>query len=179
MEWLTSSLPDLARIAATGPIILVVTLAYARLVGLRSFAKMSNLDFATTIAIGSTISSVILSPTTSIAAGTVTLGALFLLPWGINFLRRRNDRWRSTVDNDPTFLMLDGEVLEENLNREQLTMQDLRAKLRQAGVTDRSQVLAVVLETTGDVSVLTGDGSVDTWIFEGIDRRERSAIGSG
>jgi uncharacterized membrane protein YcaP (DUF421 family) len=177
MQWLTTSAADLGRIAATGVIIFVVTLAYTRLVGLRSFAKMSNLDFASTIAIGSTMSSVILNPNTSITAGAVTLAVLFLLPWGINALRRRNDRWRSAVDNDPTFLMLDGQILQENLDREQVTMQDLRSKLRQAGVTDRSQVRAMVLETTGDFSVLTGDKPAEPWLLEGIDRSERSAIG--
>lgn len=64
MDWITTSLPDTGKIAATGLLIFVITLAYARLVGLRSFAKMSNLDFASTIAIGSTMSSVTLNPAT-------------------------------------------------------------------------------------------------------------------
>jgi uncharacterized membrane protein YcaP (DUF421 family) len=177
MDWITTSLPNTGKIAATGLLIFAITLAYARLVGLRSFAKMSNLDFASTIAIGSTMSSVILNPATSLTSGALTLGVLFLLPWGINFLRRRNDRWRSVVDNDPTLLMRDGKVLQENLDREQITMQDLRSKLRQNGVTDPRKVLAVILETTGDVSVIQGGGPLDDWLLEGVDRSERSAIG--
>jgi uncharacterized membrane protein YcaP (DUF421 family) len=177
VEWLTTPLVDVAKILATGVLVFAIALAYARLVGLRSFAKMSNLDFASTIAIGSTMASVILSPSTSVASGAVTLGILFLFPWAINALRRRNDRWRSTVDNDPTLLMVNGEVIEANLYREQLTLQDLRSKLREAGVTDPKKVLAVVLETTGNVSVIHGDGPLDPWLLEGVDVVETTWLG--
>lgn len=177
MDWITTPIPDVGKIGATGLVMFFMTLGYTRLVGLRSFAKMSSLDFASTIAIGSTISSVILSPTISLVSGAVTLALLFLLPWGINALRRRSERWRSLVDNEPTLLMLDGKVIDQNLDREQVAMDDLRSKLRQSGVADRSQVLAVVLETTGDISVIQGQGPLDEWLLEGVDRYERSAVG--
>lgn len=66
MDWITAPLTDIAKIA-TGMLVFLVAVAYAHLVGLRSFAKMSNLDFASTIAIGSTMGSVILSPPARVA----------------------------------------------------------------------------------------------------------------
>ncbi len=35
-------------------------------------------------------------------------------------------------------------------------------------MTDRGQVLAVVLETTGDISVLHGSGPLDELLLEGV-----------
>jgi len=51
-------------------------------------------------------------------------------------------------------------ILDENLKATKVTPDDLRAKLREANVTDYRQIKAVVLETTGDISVLhTKDSS--------------------
>lgn len=177
MDWVTTSWVSVGKIFATGLVTFVVLLAYARVVGLRSFAKMSTLDFAATVAIGSVLASVTLSNSTPIAAGLAALAVLMLVPWGINALRRRSDRFRSMTDNRPTLLMLDGEILHDNLDKDQVTVADLRAKLREANVLQLSEVRAVVLETTGDVSVLHGDADVDDWLLEGIDRDEEHVVG--
>lgn len=45
-------------------------------------------------------------------------------------------------------------MINEHLKATKVTPDDIRAKLREANVTDLNQVRAVVLETTGDISVL-------------------------
>lgn len=45
-------------------------------------------------------------------------------------------------------------MLEENLKVTKVTPDELRAKLREANVIDLNHVKAVVLETTGDISVM-------------------------
>ena len=55
-------------------------------------------------------------------------------------------------------LMRDGEILYENLHKTNMGEDDLIAKLREANVIDFDEVLAVVLESTGDVSVLHNNG---------------------
>ncbi len=45
-------------------------------------------------------------------------------------------------------------VMEENMQQAKVTHDDLHAKLREANVTQLSQVKAVVMEATGDISVL-------------------------
>ena len=62
------------------------------------------------------------------------------------------------------------EVLEDNLKRSRVTLGDLRAKLREANVTDLSQVKAVVFETTGDISVLHGQEvqEVQEWLLADV-----------
>lgn len=176
MDWTTTSLGDIGKIAATGLIVFAVTVGYARLAGLRAFAKMSNVDFASTIAVGSTMASVIIDPGIPILSGVAALGVLFLLPWAHNTLRRWSDGWRTTVDAEPTLLMREGRVLEANLARTDTTLDDLRSKLRQAGVTTPASVLAVVLETTGDFSVIQGEGALDDWLFSGVNTFDGAAI---
>ena len=127
---------------------------YTRLVGLRSFSKMSAFDFAITIAIGSILASVTLWQKPTLLEGAVALGVLFGLQFVVGNLRKRLPGVTRLVDNRPLLLMDGTEVLSDNLRRANMTEADLRAKLREANVTRLAQVRAVVMESTGDVSVL-------------------------
>lgn len=177
MDWVTLPWSEVGKIVVTGIAVFAGLLLYARIVGLRSFAKMSTLDFAATVAIGSVLASVTLANDTSIAAGMAALAVLLGVPWGINALRRHVEWFRKLADNEPTLLMLDGEILHDNLDKDQVTVDDLRAKLREANVLQLSEVRAVVLETTGDVSVLHGDADLDDWLLDGVSRHEEHVVG--
>jgi uncharacterized membrane protein YcaP (DUF421 family) len=87
-------------------------------------------------------------------------------------IARRNSGIEKVVDNQPTLLMVGPEMIEENMHSARITPADLRGKLRAAGITEWSQVQAVVLETTGDVSVLSGT-SLDPSLLEGVIGVER------
>lgn len=50
-------------------------------------------------------------------------------------------------------------ILYDNLYAVNMSEEDLMAKLREANVVEFSEVKAVVLETTGDVTVLHSSGS--------------------
>jgi uncharacterized membrane protein YcaP (DUF421 family) len=146
-------------------------LLYTRIAGLRSFAKMSGTDFAGTVAIGSAMATVVLSRSVPLAQGLVGIGMFFLIPVGLAFLRRRGTGIDRIVENQPLLLMRDGELIEHNLGRGRVSIEDLRAKLREANVIQLSQLKAVVLETTGDVSVLHGsdDTDVEPWLLERVE----------
>ncbi len=72
------------------------------------------------------------------------------------------------MDNEPLVLMVEGEVIAENLRRARVTRDDVLEKLRQANVHRLSDVRAVVLETTGDVSVLSGDVPLDDALLDDV-----------
>ncbi len=125
-----------------------------RLSGLRTFAKMSSYDFAVTVSFGSALAGTVLNPGTPWWQGMFAMVALFGVQWLIGFARSRSDGVRRITDNVPLLLMRDGRVIEANLARARVTRGEVEAKLREAGVTEPSTVAAMVLETTGDVSVI-------------------------
>lgn len=144
-----------------GVLIYLAIIVYTRIAGLRSFAKMSSFDFAMTIAIGSVIASTVASAEISAAQGIVAAATIYLLQGSVALWRSRSGR-ADAVDNAPLLLMAHGQVLEDNLRRGKVTREELRSKLREANVLHLGQVRAVVLETTGDVSVLhTSDDDVE------------------
>ncbi len=73
-------------------------------------------------------------------------------------LGRRHHQISRVVDNQPLVLMAGQRMLSDNLLQARMTQDDVRAKLREANVYNYESIRAVVFETTGDISVLHGEG---------------------
>ena len=158
---------DVLRPFAEALVLLLVIVALCRAVGLRSFSKMSAYDFAITVAFGSTLAAAVVNPDRGIPQTALALAALFAAQWVVGEARTRVPALRGPLDNEPLLLMRDGEMIEANMAQARVTRSDLIAKLREANVLRMADVRAVVFETTGDVSVLHGDGLEDV-LLEGV-----------
>lgn len=164
--WLSTTATELWLVVVSTLAIFTAVITYTRIAGLRSFSKMSSFDFASTVAIGSIMATVAVTQA-SLVNGLIGLATLFVAQVVVALLRRRTT-FERLVDNQPVLLMRGPHLLEDNLRRSRVTEADIRAKLREANVTRPDQVLAVVLETTGDVSVLHGDGPLAADVLEGV-----------
>ncbi len=120
---------------------------------------MSSFDIAAAVAVGSTVATAA-SLDTPVAHAVVTLTVLYAAQAGAALLRRRR-RINRVMDNSPLLLMAGSEILADNLRQARLTEPELWSQLRRAGVVRRAEVLAVVLETTGELSVLKGGSPAD------------------
>ncbi|MUH37121.1 DUF421 domain-containing protein [Zobellia amurskyensis] len=170
-EWFKFSWDAFGAIILTAVGIYIAVIIMTRICGKRSFSKMSSFDFAMTVAVGSIIATTVLSKTVSLTDGIVGIVTVYLLQMGAAFARR-NDTVKKVMDNTPLLLM-DGEtILEENLRKGRVTKSDLRAKLREANVTELSEVRAVIFETTGDISVLHKQHNrpIDDFLLNGVAR---------
>ncbi|MDX1529904.1 MAG: DUF421 domain-containing protein [Rhodothermales bacterium] len=157
--------------------IYVGVVVLTRLLGLRSFSKMSSFDFAVTVAIGSVVASTAVSGSVPVVQGLAALALLYALQFTVGIARNRL-RAEGAIDNQPLVLMVGPDFIEENLRRAHVTENDIRSKLRLANVTRMEQVRAVVMETTGDVSILHADPSappLDAALFENVRGADRLA----
>ena len=101
----------------------------------------------------------------------VGLLAVYSLQIGVAMGRRL--KWvQHVVDNSPLLLMDGSTILEDNMRKARVSKSDLRSKLREANVTQLSQIKAVVFETTGDISVLHADvaNPLDIWLMKDVNR---------
>lgn len=166
---MTASWQELAGAAIAALIIYLVVIMATRVAGLRSFSKMSSFDFAMTVAIGSLIAAAA-SGQVGVGPSATGIAVLYAAQSAVAVLRRHG-LLGGLVDNSPLLLMDGSQVLEDNLASARVTHDDLRAKLREANVRNLEQVHAVVFETTGDVSVLHGEGPWDPDLLRGVRRR--------
>ena len=160
----------LAAVLVSTVAVYVTVIVLTRLAGVRSLAKMSSFDFAATVAVGSTVASTALG-STPLSSGLLVLLLLYALQWVVARLRQHG-LLGGLVDNRPLLLMAGAQLVDANLRRAGVSPSEVWAALRQAGVLRREDVRAVVMETTGDLSVLTGQGRVDDDLLDGVRGRE-------
>lgn len=144
---------------------------FTRLAGLRSFSKISSFDFAITVAFGSILGAAILTDDPPLRRAVLALGLLYGVQFVVSRLRVHTSITSNVVDNTPILVMDGPEILDENLSKAGITKDDLRAKLREANVLRWEEIRAVVVESTGDISVLHGtpDGpALDPTLLSGI-----------
>ena len=149
-------------VVARGVILSAIGLCYVvllvRILGLRSFSKMTNFDFVMTIATGSLLAGAAQATDwAGFGQPIAAMAALFAVQWSVARMRKSYDSFEQAVQNDAVLLMKDGKFCRKAMNEERVAESDLVAKLREANVLEMSKVRAVVLETTGDVSVMHGD----------------------
>lgn len=151
-------------------IIIVIT----RIFGLRTFAKMSSFDFASTIAVGSVLASIILNKDYSLLKGAIILTAIIGFQTLFSFLVRRSKFFKKIFTNKPQIVMWNGKILHDRLKRCNVGKNDLIAKLREANVHDYDEVKAVIFESTGDVSVIHNDAdkSIESRMLEGVETND-------
>ena len=148
----------LVRILVVGTLAYVALVLMLRVSGKRTLSKFNAFDFIVTVALGSTLATVLLSKSVTLADGLLGLALLIGLQYLIAFLSVRSSGFRALVKSEPTLLLHRGEFLDGALRRERITRDEVLAVLRSAGVADRAEATAVVLETDGTLNVLSDAG---------------------
>ncbi|HDZ81761.1 MAG TPA: DUF421 domain-containing protein [Roseobacter sp.] len=161
-------LDALARGALLSALGLFWVIFLVRIVGLRSFSKMTNFDFVMTVAMGSLLAGASQSSEWTGLLQTLTaMASLFAVQYLVALLRQRSTTLDELVQNRPVILMKNGVILHDALKETRVRKEDLIAKLREANALDLSRVQAVILETTGDISVLHG-AACDEMLTQGV-----------
>jgi len=170
-DWLITDLWIFGAIALSVTLMVAALITLNRIFGLRSFSKMSGFDFAITVAFGSVLAGTVIAEDPPVAQGAVALLFLFLIQGIIAYARRKWGWASKLVNNEPRLVWRDGEYFEGQMKAAQITRADIVAKMREANAIRLDDVLAVVVETTGDVCVLhnTGDDrTIDAAVMQGV-----------
>jgi uncharacterized membrane protein YcaP (DUF421 family) len=145
------------------------TILLVRIVGLRSFSKMTAFDFVTTIATGSLIAQAgTRSEWGGFLQAMTAIAGVFLVQWLLAKARLNSDGIQFLLTNQPILLVENGEFLDAAMSATRVSRSNILEKLRAGNVRALSDVKAVVLETTGDISIIQKD--VDGRLMEGVQR---------
>ena len=168
-KWMAVDSTQVLGIFMTAVGIYAGLMLFTRLMGLRSFSKLSSHDFAMTVGIGSILASTVLSKNPSLLQGLVAIASLFILQGVVSWLRRHVKPIKYLVDNKPLVLMAHGEYYWNNIKKANLAKSDIQEVLRKNGLKSKTEVFAVIMETTGDMSVIKqNDVDPDLDLFDDI-----------
>lgn len=152
MFW--NSVDDLVRVLVMAPLAYAALILILRVSGKRMLSKMSAFDLVVTIALGSTLATILLSKDVVLAEGVAALALLIGLQYGVAFATARSARVRRFVQSEPALLFRRGEFLPGALRRENVSPDAVLAGMRQQGCSRVEEVEAVILESDGSLSVL-------------------------
>ncbi|ADU29548.1 DUF421 domain-containing protein [Evansella cellulosilytica] len=125
-----------------------------RLLNKKLIAQMTFFDFVAGITIGSITASAMLQPNTPLSISMVGLVLFCIYTFITSVIAIKSLRGRKILEDEPTFLIDKGKVLENGLKKSRMTMDSLLTNLRKRGVFYVDQVETAILETDGTLSVL-------------------------
>jgi uncharacterized membrane protein YcaP (DUF421 family) len=167
-----ATLDDAIR-AAVAYLVIVATL---RAIGEQALAKMRAYDLIVTVTLGSVVASIAFSRNTALVDGIAIMITFVLMQEMIRWAQSRSKAVRKIVIEPPRLVVWDGHVLADRVRRWHLTIEEIRAAVRRAGIAGISEVQAVVLENDGDWSVVRRrDCGADRSAFEGLDVPDQTA----
>jgi uncharacterized membrane protein YcaP (DUF421 family) len=145
---------ELLRVFVVGSLAYIGLVAFLRVSGKRTLAKMNAFDLVVTVALGSTLATILLSSDVSLSEGLLAFVLLCSLQYAVAWLSVRSRRFREIIKSEPALLLRNGEYLRGAMRAERVTEDEIRAAVRSSGYADPSQVAAVVFETDGSFSVI-------------------------
>ncbi len=94
--WMTLARTGIVGLAAYAPLVVLL-----RVAGKRSLSKMNAFDFVVTVALGSTLATVLLSKDVALAEGALAFALLLFLQFGITWLAVRSQIVSHLVKSNP------------------------------------------------------------------------------
>ena len=156
--WLYDGWASLLRVVVVGLLAYVGLIVMLRVSGKRTLSKMNAFDLIVTVALGSTLATTLLGNGVALAEGMTAFGLLIVVQFAVAWTCARSDWADSLVKAKPTILLWRGEMLRDVMRKERVTEEEVLCAVRASGRSGYGEVGAVILETTGDFSVV---GAID------------------
>jgi uncharacterized membrane protein YcaP (DUF421 family) len=128
-----------------------------RVVGRRELSTMEPFDLILLVVTGDLVQQGVTQSDYSLTGALTVIATIALLTIALSYVSFKVPKLRPVLDGEPLVLVQDGEVIERNLRRERITVDELLAEARQQQVGSLDQVRFAVLETNGRISVIPAD----------------------
>lgn len=132
-------------------ICLVITL---RVSGKRTLSKMNAFDLVVTMALGSTLATILLSQKVALAEGVTAFIVLIGMQYIVAWLSVRSKTVKKLSKSSPSLLWYNGDFCHDQMKKERIVEAEINQAVREAGHSSIEEVQAVILETNGTLSVL-------------------------
>ncbi|SDY11454.1 DUF421 domain-containing protein [Thermoactinomyces sp. DSM 45892] len=125
-----------------------------KILGKRQLSELSLFEYITGITIGNLAASLSIDLDGRWYQGVASLTVWALVAMGIEYITLKSKRLRNVLDGKSTILIKNGQILEENLGKERITVDELMEQLRYKNIFSLSDVDTAILEQNGTLNVL-------------------------
>ena len=125
-----------------------------RVTGRRELSTLSAIDLVLLIILGDAIQQGLTQDDYSVTGAVIVVSTIAALQVGTSYLSFRSRRARRVLEGEPIVIVQDGKLIERNMRRERLTVEELLVEARGQQVTSVEQIAWAVLETNGTISII-------------------------
>ena len=151
---LWSGWPRMVEVGGNALLFYVLIVVMVRLVGKRTTSELNNFDWIINVTIGSLAASGILLKNVATADAIMAIAVLAACQYVTTMVVQRSRKAADVVKAEPTLLTHKGRYLRDAMERTRISEEEIRAALRQKGITENAGANWVVLETNGQLSVI-------------------------
>ena len=134
-------------------VVYVGVLALPRIAGKKQVASLGMSEFVALLLISNAVQNSMNGGDNSLIGGVILAITLILMSWAFQYASFKSRKLEQIVQGRPTLLIHKGKVLINHLNREMMTLRELKTILRKQGVHDIHEVCDAILESDGYVSI--------------------------
>lgn len=132
-----------------------VVLLAVRVMGKSELSRMSPFQMVISFMIAELAAMPIDSASTSLINGVMAIFTLMFLQVLISWLSIKSEKFKNFVSGKPSILIEDGKINVQELERQRITNTDLMEQLRIADCPSINHVRHAILETSGQLSIIT------------------------
>jgi uncharacterized membrane protein YcaP (DUF421 family) len=125
-----------------------------RIVGRRELSTLEPFDLILLIVLGDSVQQALTQDDYSVTGAFIVISTIALLQVFLSYLNYRVPRLRLLIDGEPIVIVQDGQVVEGNVRRERLTLDDIAEAARLQQIASLEDVQWAVLETSGEISFI-------------------------
>jgi uncharacterized membrane protein YcaP (DUF421 family) len=130
-----------------------------RVVGRRELSQLEPFDLIMLIMMGDLVQQGVTQSDYSVTGIFLAAGMLALMTVLVSYLSFRFKRLRPILDGEPLVIVQDGKVIDANLKRERMTVEEVAQEARLQQIASLEDVEWAVLERTGQISFIKKSGS--------------------
>ncbi|MFN3912965.1 DUF421 domain-containing protein [Hyphomonas sp.] len=142
------------RIVLVGIMAYITLVLFLRISGKRTLAKLNAFDFVVTVALGSSLSAIMLQESITLADGAAALAVLILAQFVVTYASVRSDSFADLIRSEPSLLAHAGVFCTHTMRRERVTEDEALSAIRDHGGSDVTHVEHLFLESDGTLSVI-------------------------
>lgn len=157
--------------AVSATVLYAAVILFSRLAGQRQFSTSSSYDLAFIFALGAIVGRAVLVRT-SLLNALVALAVMFTLHVVVNRTHHRFAPFHRLIQNQPILLLVDGEIIDENMDRAHTSSYEVYEAIRLEGLGSPEDVAAVILERNGNFAVIERGRELDREMFEEVVGRQ-------
>ena len=130
-----------------------VMILVIRILGKRQIGQMEPSEFVVTMMVANLATIPMENPDIPLPSGLIPIGTILGAELLMTQLNLKSSRLRRILCGKPVILVENGNILQQNLRKARITLDELTGHLREKDVLDIRAVQYAILETNGNLSV--------------------------